>query len=212
MKTGFLQRIKFQPRKIQISAIAFCLLLCATILALLFPPQTLSSTGQFQVKDLGQLPPIDPDTAITQTFEATDDLTGFGLLFANYNQVFDQGIIKIKVSTHQESVGTCSVEVRNLIDLSFFYCDLPLTEGQYYELLISTEDIASPITFLTTTAQIDHATLTINKKPSNQLIVMDFTRQRNSYMLAWIFAVLANLVFCYLAANIKKESHVSRKA
>lgn len=212
MKVNFLQRFKSQAPKIQVSIVIFCLLLCATFFAILFPPQTMSSTGQFQVKDRGQLPPVEPGTKITQTFEATDNFDGFGLLAANYDQLIEQGTVEIKIMNQKEQVGVCSIAAKNLMDLSFFYCHSPLTGGQHYELLISVENTKSPITFLTTSASIDGAALTVNKKPKSQLIIMNFTTRRQNYMLAWAFAMLATLVFCYIAANMKRESHDAKKA
>lgn len=212
MKTTFPRRFNSQPPKIKIGLVVCCLLLCATFFAIIFPPQTMSSVSQFSIQDRGQLPPVEPGTTVVQTFKATDDFSGFGLLFANYDQLIDQGTVEIKIMNQKEQIDTCSMEARNLMDLSFFYCDTSLTNGQLYDLLISVENITSPITFLTTTAPIDGATLTINKKPQDQLIIMDFTKQRKNYMLAWAFAMLAALTFCYLAANMKRESHGSKKS
>lgn len=212
MKTTSVKCFNSQPLKIKIGLIVCCLLLCATFLTILFPPRTMSSVSQFSIQDRGQLPPIEPGTTVVQTFKATDDFSGFGLLFANYDQLIDQGTVEIRIMNQDEQIDTCSIEARNLMDLSFFYCDTSLTNGQLYDLLISVKNITSPITFLTTTASIDGATLAINKKPQNQLIIMDFTKQRKNYMLAWAFAMLAALTFCYLAANMKRESYDPKKS
>lgn len=207
MKNPIVKYVHSQPLKIRASIITVIILLCAAIIALLFPPRIQSVVSQFQVENLSQLPPIQPGAVVTQEFESTDDFSGFGLLFASYQQILDHGSIEIDIYNHQqEIVDTCSVEARNLMDLSFLHCNASLAKGQQYKLVISTENLSSSVTFLTTETHIDNTALAINKKTQDNLIVMDFTEQRGDYMLAWCFAVLANLVICYIVANIEKGS------
>lgn len=214
MKTTFPRRFNSQPPKIKISLVACCLLLCATFFAIIFPPQVVSSSEQFQVTDLSQLPPIEQRTIFTQKFEASDDFLGFGLLFINYDRLADQGTIKIEVLNEETPVGTCFVNVSDILpDISFFYCDVPLSKEQYYNLAVSAvDDVSSSIALLATSTPVEKASLAINQKTQNQLIVMDFTTKRKNYMLAWAFAMLTALTFCYLAANMKRKSHGSKKS
>lgn len=212
MKTSILKHLRSQPPKIFLSVIVFCFLLGATFVAIIFPLQTLSSVNQFEVKEMAVLPPIEPGTVVTQTFEATGDFSGFGLLFASYGQILDQGTVEVEIYHQQNLIDTCSAEAKNLLDLAFFHCDFIMNKGEQYKLLIFTENMPNPVTFLSTTAQVDHATLMVNKKPQDRIIIMDFTEQRNNYMLAWFFALLMNLDVCYLAANLKKETYDAKKS
>lgn len=206
MKITIPKCISSQPPKIIISIVVFCFLLFATILASLFPPRTLSSVDQFRVEWINTFS-IEPNTIATQSFEATDDFSGFGLLFADSEQAFDQGRVKIEVYNRQELIDTCYVETKNFVRSSFFYCETPIVSGWQYELVISSEDTVLPITFLTTSTYIEGASLSLAQKTQDRLVVMDFLKQRSNYMLAWLFAVLANLVACYITANIGKELH-----
>lgn len=112
MKTTLFERIRHQPKKTLIGFGVFCLLLVATIIALLFPPQALSSVDQFRVEWINALS-IESGTNAVQSFKATDNFSGFGLLFADSEQVLDQGGVKIEIYSQQELTDTCYVEAKN---------------------------------------------------------------------------------------------------
>lgn len=211
LKKHFILRSYFKEPKIAISMVILAVLLCAAFATFLFPPRKSTPIGTYKIENLGTLPPIVPGDVYTQAFTSDDDYSQFGLLFAGNNQILDNGTMEVEVYHQGIMTGHCSKKLIGLMDLFFFYCDCSLKKDQNYELSIFTKDTSLPITFFSTTADMDKTKLDLNGKPQKAVIVMDFAKERKDYMVVWYFIVAANIVICYLIINIGQETHESKR-
>lgn len=175
-------------------------------------PRTKHSTDIFTVTDLAPLDQIKPGDVIEQRFTVDEDYDSFGLYFANYSRPVHQGKLVITIQSEGASPTTIERSLGSLLDNSFAYFDYHLSAGVNYILKLHTSDTDSPITFFTSTSEQNPASLSINGKPSEQHLLMAFTKSHKDVFAVWYFIMGAALTIFIALVIVNKEFYDGQKS
>lgn len=175
-------------------------------------PRTKHSTDIFTVTDLAPLDQIEPGDVIEQRFTVDEDYDSFGLYFANYSRPVHQGKLVITIQPEGASPTTIERSLGSLLDNSFAYFDYHLSAGVNYILKLHTSDTDSPITFFTSTSEQNPASLVINGKPSEQHLLMAFTKSHKDVFAVWYFIMGAALAIFIALVIVNKEFYDGQKS
>lgn len=175
-------------------------------------PRTKHSTSIFTVTDLAPLDQIEPGDVIEQRFTVDEDYDSFGLYFANYSRPVHQGKLVITIQSEGASPTTIERSLGSLLDNSFAYFDYHLSAGVNYILKLHTSDTDSPITFFTSTSEQNPASLSINGKPSEQHLLMAFTKSHKDVFAVWYFIMGAALAIFIALVIVNKEFYDGQKS
>lgn len=175
-------------------------------------PRTKHSTDIFTVTDLAPLDQIKPGDVIEQRFTVDEDYDSFGLYFANYSRPVHQGKLVITIQSKGASPTTIERSLGSLLDNSFAYFDYHLSAGVNYILKLHTSDTDSPITFFTSTSEQNPASLSINGKPSEQHLLMAFTKSHKDVFAVWYFIMGAALAIFIALVIVNKEFYDGQKS
>lgn len=175
-------------------------------------PRTKHSTSIFTVTDLAPLDQIEPGDVIEQRFTVDEDYDSFGLYFANYSRPVHQGKLVITIQSEGASPTTIERSLGSLLDNSFAYFDYHLSAGVNYILKLHTSDTDSPITFFTSTSEQNPASLVIDDKPSEQHLLMAFTKSHKDVFAVWYFIMGAALAIFIALVIVNKEFYDGQKS
>lgn len=175
-------------------------------------PRTKRSANIYTVVNLSSLDQVKPGDILEQRFTVDDDYDSFGLYFANYSRPTHQGKLVLTIQPEGASSTTLERSLGSLLDNSFVYFDYHLNAGTTYILQLHTSDTDSPITFFTSTSDQNPASLSVNGKPSEQHLIMAFTKSQKDIFAAWYFIMGAALATFIALAIVNKEFYDSQKS
>ena len=186
---------KFKSKINLFCNIAIVILFIISLIIVIFPPHKLSSDN-FEISYPGVLGKITNDDIIKQNIKLKKNYSGIGFLVATYDTILDNGSVLINICDQSNKCIKKIVMASTISDNSYFYINSKLKKNVNYTIIITCNNIKKPITFYTTEAKIENASLKVDNEKRKNNIVMAFTYKKNNYFPIWYCLFLISLIFC----------------
>lgn len=194
--------------KYKICIITLCVLSTIILYTLLFPSKQFSSYT-YETINKSTIGEIRDKNLVEQSFQAEDNYITVGLPIANYGQIIKKGKIIVKIIDEEGKEKKYNIKVTNIIDNEYYYLNYKFKKNKNYKIIIQTENLKSPITFLTTEKEIKNTRLKINKEEQKENIILSFMYSKKNYFNIWYCLFIISILLCYM--TLIRESNYANK-
>ena len=166
------------------------------LVTVIFPGKNYTSKT-IEIIDSANVNEFYNEDIIEQTFISDDNYKSIGIQIATYASYVKDGELIVSIENEKGKIKKYSIKARTIIDNQIYYLKYKVKKNHKYKIIIDGENLSSPITFLTTQAEIPGYELIINNTKSNSNLILAFIKNRKDYFNTWYYLLIISILSSY---------------
>ena len=182
--------------KYSITILLIIILVIVSIIILVMPGKTYKA-DTYETIDLEYLDKFSNNNSLEQSFVSKDNYSYIGFPIATYNTLIKEGILKVSIINESGKEKKYSVNVDSVLDAQDHYFKYNLKKNKKYTIIVTSENLSSPVTFAVTNADIKNTKLVVDGKQINKTLVLSFMKSKKNYFSIWYCLLIISVLSSY---------------